>query len=78
MVEEEWTEDRLRERYGDYLTVDQVAEAAGIKPSTFRSYVTRGEYAPQPDQRFGARSWMYKAETIAEWLANRRRPEEDS
>lgn len=78
MVEEEWTAERLRERYGEYLTVDQAAEVAGIKASTFRSYVTRGEHAPQPDQKFGARSWMYRPETIAEWLVSRRRPEEDA
>ena len=77
MVEEEWTADQLRERFGEYLTVDQVAELAGIKPGTFRSYVTRDERAPQPDQRFGVRAWAYLPETVATWLASRRRPEED-
>ena len=77
LLAEEWTADRLRERYGEYLTVEQVAEAAGIKASTFRSYVTRGEHAPQPDHRFGARSWAYKPETVAEWLTGRRRAAEE-
>ncbi|HEX7995814.1 MAG TPA: helix-turn-helix domain-containing protein [Streptosporangiaceae bacterium] len=77
MVEEEWTADRLRTRFGEYLTVEQVAELAGIKASTFRSYVTRGENAPQPDQRFGARSWAYTPETVAAWLASRRRPADE-
>lgn len=78
MVEEEWTVERLRARFGDYLTVEQVAEVAGIRASTFRTYVTRGGYAPQPDQKFGARSWMYRPETVAGWLASRRAGTEET
>lgn len=77
LLVDEWTADRLRTRFGEYLTVEQVAELAGIKASTFRSYVTRGEHAPQPDHRFGARSWAYTPETVAEWLAGRRRSAEE-
>jgi predicted DNA-binding transcriptional regulator AlpA len=76
MVEEEWTTERLRERFGDWLTVEQVAEVAGIKPNTFRTYVTRGGHAPQPDRKLGRRLWGYKPETIAEWLAGRRRADD--
>ena len=54
----------------DKLTTAQVAEAIGIKPATFRAYVSRGQ-APEPDGWHDARTPWWFAATIHEWNAKR-------
>lgn len=63
------TADALRERFGDYLTSKQVAEAAGIRRGTWTSYVRR-EQVPPADQQYG-RTKLWKPETVVEWLQRR-------
>lgn len=58
------------------LTANEVAEAVGIKPDTWRSYVTRG-FAPQPDDRDEGRPvnlqiHRWRTSTIAVWQASRK------
>lgn len=53
----------------DYLTSDQVAEAAGIKPSSVYRYRQRGDI-PEPDQYVG-RTPVWLRTTIDEWLKTR-------
>lgn len=52
------------------LTVEECAERVGLRPSTFRAYVTRG-LAPKPDGHVGRTPW-WAPSTIATW--NRSRP----
>lgn len=49
-----------------WLTVSQVAQLIGVKPATFRSYVSRGQ-APKPDGHHDLRTPYWKFSTIFEW-----------
>lgn len=53
-------------RWGTRLTVSEVAEMVGVKPATFRSYVSRGQ-APKADGQYDGRTpfWFYA--TIVAW-----------
>ncbi len=53
------------------LRTKQVAALLGIKPGTWRSYVSRG-YAPQPDDHDDDRSPVWFATTIDRYRAGRR------
>ncbi len=48
---------------------EEAAALAGVTPSTWRNYVTRG-YAPPPDGRLGRTPWWHRA-TIDGWLETR-------
>lgn len=52
-----------------YLSIEDVAELAGVSPATIRSYRARG-YLPAPDIVLGqSPGWTEKA--IRQWLTNR-------
>lgn len=53
---------------GEWLTTEQAARLARIKPDTLRHYAAKG-LAPAP-ARFG-RSLMWDADLITHWLATR-------
>lgn len=55
-----------------YLSSTEAAEAAGLSPNTFRSYMRKG-LAPNPDVVVGARQPIYGwlPETVDHWMANR-------
>ena len=60
----------MRVKAGDYITAAEAAAIAGITPSTFRSYMARGQAGiPEPvvigDRRF------YQREAIERWAAGR-------
>lgn len=48
------------------LTTSAVAELVGIEPSTFRSYVARGQ-APKPDGYIDARTPYWLESTVRSW-----------
>ena len=52
------------------LTVAQAASLAGVRPSTWRSYVAR-EQAPRPDGQFDGRTPWWHEETVREWMEER-------
>lgn len=52
----------------EWLTTEQAARRAGIKPDTLRHYAAKG-LAPAP-ARFG-RSLMWDPAAIEQWLATR-------
>jgi DNA-binding transcriptional MerR regulator len=59
------------------MTTQDVANAAGLRESTIRAYLARGQMPP-PDERFlfsvGYREWTHptwRPATIARWLAER-------
>jgi hypothetical protein len=54
------------------LTVREVADRLNIAPSTWRSYVARGQ-APAPEGQFDARTPWWSAEAIDDWQSKRRR-----
>lgn len=53
------------------LSVAQAAALAGIRPATFRAYVTRGS-APTPDghEEVSGTPWWFET-TIVEWVESR-------
>lgn len=53
----------------DQLTAEDAASLAGVRPSTWNAYVTRG-YAPPADGRLGNQRWWLR-ETVEQWKANR-------
>jgi hypothetical protein len=62
---------------GDMLTligIDDFASMAGVKPNTIRQFRWRG-ILPPPDG-FVQRSPYWLPETVALWIANRRRAED--
>jgi hypothetical protein len=50
----------------DKLTVSQIAAEYGIKPSTFRAYVHRGQ-APPADGYHDGRTPYWRRATLEEW-----------
>ena len=56
----------------DWWTVADVANYLGIKDSTVRTYVSRGDMPP-PDRRMGQRVNLWKPQTIIRWHAKRPR-----
>lgn len=62
---------------GDVITligIDEFARLAGVKPSTIRQFRWRG-VLPEP-AGYVQRSPYWRPETVAVWIANRRRPED--
>lgn len=55
----------------DRLTVAQVAALAGVKPSTWRAYVSRGQ-APAPVAHLDARTPLWDRVEVEAWAAGRR------
>jgi predicted DNA-binding transcriptional regulator AlpA len=51
-----------------YVTINEVAQLAGVAPSTVRAYLARGRIPP-PNARRG-KSPVWRVETINEWLAS--------
>jgi hypothetical protein len=51
---------------GERLTASQAARVAGVQPTTFRSYVSRGQ-APEPDGHIDKRTPYWLRSTIAAW-----------
>jgi predicted DNA-binding transcriptional regulator AlpA len=56
----------------DWWTVADVARYLGVKDSTVRTYVSRGDMPP-PDRRMGQRVNLWKPQTIIRWNAKRPR-----
>jgi len=56
----------------DQLTVTDIAALLGIKPATWRAYVSRGQ-APPPDGHLGRTPWWRRL-TIAAWWHYYSRP----
>jgi hypothetical protein len=56
----------------DWWTVADVARYLGIKASTVRTYVSRGDMPP-PDRKMGQRVNLWKPQTIIRWHAKRPR-----
>jgi predicted DNA-binding transcriptional regulator AlpA len=54
----------------DRLTSAQAAEVAGVKPSSWRVYVSRGD-APQPDGMIDGRTPFWLRSTIETWQQTR-------
>jgi Helix-turn-helix domain len=61
----------------DWWTVANVARYLGIRPSTVRTYVSRGDMPPR-DRRMGQRVNLWKPQTIIRWNAKRPRKGERS
>jgi len=66
-----------------FLSTEEVAELAGLKPDTVSSYLSRSKgraaeerYIPEPDILLGASRPVpgWKRETIMAWLASRPGP----
>ena len=55
----------------DLLTVGECATLAGIKPATWRAYVTRGQ-APQPAQHI-SRTPLWDRDQVQAWASSRKR-----
>lgn len=55
---------------GERLTTSQAARLIGVKPATFRSYVTRG-LAPKADGHVDARTPYWLRSTITQWQAKK-------
>ena len=53
----------------DWWTIADAAKECGISPSTWQSYVSRGQ-APPPDRTF-ARTPVWRPSTVREWHAKR-------
>ena len=51
------------------LSVGEIADALGIKPTTVSNYATRG-YMPTPDGYVGRTPWWWES-TVREWVSNR-------
>jgi hypothetical protein len=49
------------------LTVAEAAEVAGVRPSTWRSYVARGQ-APAADGAFDRRTPWWWSTTVRAWV----------
>lgn len=54
----------------DRLTTAQVCTLLGIKPATWRAYVSRGQ-APKADGQFDARTPYWERKTIEAWKATK-------
>ncbi|MFE1784224.1 hypothetical protein ACFW9F_16980 [Streptomyces sp. NPDC059506] len=66
-----WDTDKVRDLL-DSVTVARAARLVGVKPGTWRSYVTR-EQAPQPRTRIGSDP-VWALETLLRWQENRPGP----
>jgi predicted DNA-binding transcriptional regulator AlpA len=53
----------------DQLTAKEAAALAGVQPSTWDAYITRGR-APKADGRLGNQRWWYRA-TVEQWMRDR-------
>lgn len=51
------------------LSVTDVAERAGLKPTTVSNYASRG-FMPRPDGHIGRTPWWWE-HTITDWLKSR-------
>lgn len=54
-----------------YLTSAQAAQRAGVKTSTWSSYVSRGQ-APEPHTYIDRRTPLWTPEQLDQWAAGRR------
>ena len=59
----------LSRKYGPWLSVQQLAQEAGIAPRTLRHYGSNG-YAPQAQRKWGP-TGLYPVEVAALWLEDR-------
>lgn len=60
--------DDSAQRAAEFLSIEQVAKLAGVRPATIRAYRTRRQMPP-PVARYG-QSPVWRTETITAWLAS--------
>lgn len=65
----EWNAATIEQWLSEEIPVAEAAAIGGIKPSTFRSYVRRGQ-APAPHRHYG-RTPVWTRAVIIDWMNNR-------